>query len=184
MDPAIQDVSQPLAALRLRAGFSIRQLAVRSGVTAGMISFIERGKTSPSLTTLQRILQALGSDLSTFFSGGRDDQTGPVFPREQMKTVRDKTRAYALVFPRREDIGVQMLDETLSPRQRPEFETLTCDVGGYVLSGMMSLQVKGRKLQQLRPGDAFYIPKGSTHRGFASGNEPVRLISLCCPPEY
>jgi transcriptional regulator with XRE-family HTH domain len=184
MNTGLRDVSQSLNALRRRAGLSIRQLAGRSGVSAGMISFIERGKTSPSLATLQKILHALDTDLGTFFSGGREDQAGPVFLREQMKTVHDDTRAYALVFPRRADIAVQLFDETLRPRRRSEFETLSCDVGGYVLAGTMRLEIKGKKPRILRPGDAFYIPKGTTHRGLAVGAEAVRLISLCCPPEY
>jgi transcriptional regulator with XRE-family HTH domain len=184
MNNGLRDASQSLNALRKRVGLSIRQLAARSSVSAGMISFIERGKTSPSLATLQKILHALGTNLGTFFSGGREDQLGPVFLREQMKTVRDDTRSHALVFPRRAGIAVQLFDETLSPRKRPEFETLTCDVGGYVLAGTLRFETKGEKPRTLRAGDAFYVPKGVTHRGFAVGAEPVRLISLCSPPDY
>jgi transcriptional regulator with XRE-family HTH domain len=184
MSNGLRDVSQSLNALRQRAGLSIRQLAGRSGVSAGMISFIERGKTSPSLATLQKVLRALDTNLGTFFSGGHEDQLGPVFLREQMKTVHDDTRSYALVFPRSAGIAVQLFDETLTPRKRPEFETLTCDVGGYVLAGTLQLEIKGEKPRELRAGDAFYVPKGVTHRGFAAGATPVRLISLCSPPEY
>ena len=184
MNTGPQDASQALGALRRRAGLSIRQLAVRSGISAGMISFIERGKTSPSLATLQKILHALDTNLGNFFAGGPEDETGPVFLRERMKTVHDDTRSYALVFPQSAGIAVQLFDETLSPGKRTEFETLTCDVGGYVLAGTLRLEIKGGKSRKLRAGDAFYLPKGVTHRGFADGPEPVRLISLCNPPDY
>ena len=33
----------------------------------------------------------------------------------------------------------------------------------------------------MRPGDAFYIPKGEEHRGFAADDEPVRLITIVLP---
>jgi transcriptional regulator with XRE-family HTH domain len=181
-DPAT--TGPQLAALRRRAGLSIRQLAESSGVTAGMISLVERGNSSLSLVTLQKILTALGSDLGAFFSGGREDQTGPVFRRQEMKTVHDGTRAYTLVYPRRPEIAIQVFDETLNPGPKPEFERPLCDVGGYVLSGVLCLEIKGRKLQTVRAGDAFYVPRGTTHRGYAAGTESVRLISFCSPPEY
>ena len=40
-----------------------------------MISCIERGKNSPSITTLQKILGALGTDLAAFFAA-RSQATG------------------------------------------------------------------------------------------------------------
>src|ERR1035438_7017474 len=48
-------------ALREAAGFSLRDLAERSGVSAPMLSQVERGETSPTLTVASRI--AFGLDL-------------------------------------------------------------------------------------------------------------------------
>jgi transcriptional regulator with XRE-family HTH domain len=180
----VREVAFQIRALRRRSGLSIRELAEKAGVSAAMISLMERGRSDPSLTTLQKVLAALGTDLTTFFSEGREDQQGPVFPREQMRTVRDKNRMYTLVFPRRPEIAVQMFDETLEPHQKPEYETLRCDVAGYVLSGEMVLDIKGQKPCRLRPGDAFYVPKSTTQRGYALSDKPVRFVSLCCPPDY
>ena len=75
-----------------------------------------------------------------------------------------------------------MFDEQIAPsRRRPPFETLGCDVGGYVLSGDLTLEMRGRKKETLRPGDAFYVPRGCEHRGFAATEETVRLITFCHP---
>jgi transcriptional regulator with XRE-family HTH domain len=185
-NPALEPdaVGLQLADLRRRAGLSVRGLAAASGVTAGMISLLERGKTSISLVTLQKILSALGTDLGTFFSGARGDQTGPVFLRQEMQTVHDATRGYTLVFPKRAEIAVQVFDETLKAGKKPAFETLKCDVGGYVLAGTMVLEIQGAKPHSVRAGDAFYVRRGTAHRGHAAGKEVVRLISFCLPPEY
>ena len=78
-----------------------------------------------------------------------------------------------------------MFDEELRTRKtKPEFETLNCDVAGYVLLGSLVLEVEGQPPQILRPGDAFYVPKGTAHRGYAKGDQPVRLVSVCYPPRY
>jgi transcriptional regulator with XRE-family HTH domain len=52
------------------AGFSLRELAVRSGISASMISDIERGTKSPTVTTIVRIAQALGVSAATLIDGG------------------------------------------------------------------------------------------------------------------
>ena len=35
-----------------------------------------------------------------------------------------------------------------------------------------------------RPGDAFYMPKGREHRGYATTEETVRLITVYYPVKY
>ncbi len=179
-----KDIALRLVSLRQRSHLSIRQLAAKAGVSAAMISYVERGQTALSLVTLEKILSALGTDLGRFFGEQTQPGDGPVFRREQMPLVADADRSYTLILPRREHIAVQMFDEQLKPGRKPQFETLECDVAGCVLSGTLMLEVKGKQPQAVRPGDAFYIRKGQTHRGFAHGKEPVRLISLSHPPIY
>ena len=129
--------------LRKRCGLSIHQLAGLSGVTAGMISCIERGKNSPSITTLQKVLSALGTDLATFFSAEKKRQDGPVFLREHMRAISDGDRTYTIVFGKQPGVGLEMLDETIRPsKRRPPFEILKCDVAGYILSGKLALEIK------------------------------------------
>jgi transcriptional regulator with XRE-family HTH domain len=179
------DVGLRIQALRKRCGLSIRQLADHAGVTAGMISCIERGKTSPSIATFQKLLAALNSDLASFFSTAEDTQVGPVFLRERMRAVSDPDHHYTLVFPHLPDIHVEMLDEQVYPSaNRPDYETLQCDVAGYVLAGEFVIDIDGRPPQELRPGDGFYIVKGQPHRGYPKGDAAVRLITVYWPGKY
>jgi mannose-6-phosphate isomerase-like protein (cupin superfamily) len=90
-----------------------------------------------------------------------------------------------MLLTRRAGIRLEMFDEELRPSpKKPEFETLNCDVAGYILSGSLALEVEGEKKKAVRPGDAFYVPKGTSHRGYAIGDEPVRLVSVYHPPRY
>lgn len=174
-----------LEMLRKRCGLSIRQLAEQAKVAPGMISCIERGKNSPSISTLQKILMALGTNLGAFFSAKEEKQTGPVFLREYMRAISDGDRTYTIVFGKRPGVSVELLDETMRPaKRRPAYETLKCDVAGYILSGNLTLEVKGQPKQTLRPGDAFYIPKGEEHRGYAESEESVRLVTVYNPARY
>ena len=58
---------------REAAGLSLRTLAARSGVSSSMISDIERGAKSPTVTTVARLAQALGVSAAALVDGG----TGP-----------------------------------------------------------------------------------------------------------
>ena len=49
---------------RKRHGLSQRRLALRAGTDQAAISRIERGETSPTIETLERLLAAMGERLS------------------------------------------------------------------------------------------------------------------------
>jgi len=57
---------------REAAGFSLRVLAARSGISSSMISEIERGAKSPTVTTVVRLAQALGVSAAALIDGGTD----------------------------------------------------------------------------------------------------------------
>jgi transcriptional regulator with XRE-family HTH domain len=179
------DVSRRIQLLRKRCGLSIRQLAKLAGVTAAIISCIERGKNSPSIATLQKILSALGTNLAAFFAEEKQEEEGPVYLREHMRAISDGDRTYTIVLGKHPGVGVEVFDETIRPTKRkPPFEVLQCDVAGYILSGHLALEVQKHSKQVLRPGDAFHIPLGTQHRGFAVEDEPVRLITVYHPSRY
>jgi transcriptional regulator with XRE-family HTH domain len=62
-------------ALREASGLSLRELAARSGVSAPMLSQVERGETSPTLTVAARIAAGLELRLSQLL---RLDEDGAV----------------------------------------------------------------------------------------------------------
>lgn len=72
-DPAA--IGARMKALREASSLSLRDLAERSGVSAPMLSQVERGETSPTLTVAARIALGLGLRLSQLL---RLDETGSV----------------------------------------------------------------------------------------------------------
>jgi transcriptional regulator with XRE-family HTH domain len=176
------NIGARLRLLRRRTGVSLRALAEQAGITPAMISYIENGKSSPSVVTLEKLLGVLGVSLADFFGAERATSDGPVFPREGMRLVADDERSYTVVFPRLPGIRMALLDELLQPGvPAPAFETQPTDVAGYVLSGELVLDIQGEASRTLRAGDAFYVPAGVSHRGYASAREPARLITAAIP---
>jgi XRE family transcriptional regulator, regulator of sulfur utilization len=73
LSPAV--IGARVKALRESAGLSLRDLSERSGVSAPMLSQVERGETSPTLTVAARIAAGLDLRLSQLL---RLDETGAV----------------------------------------------------------------------------------------------------------
>jgi transcriptional regulator with XRE-family HTH domain len=54
--------------LRIRKGYALRALAERCGLSANAISLIERGKNSPTVSTLHRLATSLQVPISDLFN--------------------------------------------------------------------------------------------------------------------
>jgi transcriptional regulator with XRE-family HTH domain len=72
------DVGGRLRELREAHNISMRGLATASGLSANALSMIERGKTSPSVSTLYKLADALGVSITAFF-GAESEKRQIVF---------------------------------------------------------------------------------------------------------
>jgi len=66
-DALVMDVGSRLRVLRQERGKSMRALARRSGLSTNALSMIERGRTSPSVSTLYKLSEALEVPITAFF---------------------------------------------------------------------------------------------------------------------
>src|SRR5437667_8034383 len=93
-------VGPRVRALREGMGLSLRDLAERSGVSAPMLSQVERGETSPTLTVASRIAAGLELSLSQLLR--LDEGEGVTVVRRPDRRPggsRARGHSYALVTP-------------------------------------------------------------------------------------
>lgn len=113
-DPAV--VGQRVHALREGLNLSLRDLADRSGVSAPMLSQVERGETSPTLTVAARIAAGLDLSLSQLL---RLDETHHVVvvrhDRRRKGNARGKGHAYELLTPPLPGQRVELSEHRLKP---------------------------------------------------------------------
>jgi transcriptional regulator with XRE-family HTH domain len=84
-EAASVDVASSLRELREARGISMRTLATKSGLSANALSMIERGKTSPSVSTLYKLADALGVSITAFF-GAETEKKQVVFLKSDERT--------------------------------------------------------------------------------------------------
>jgi transcriptional regulator with XRE-family HTH domain len=116
LSPAV--IGARVKALRESEGLSLRDLAERSGVSAPMLSQVERGDTSPTLTVAAKIASGLELRLSQLL---RLDETGAVtvVHAGQRQRGGNKRRGY----------GFEVLTSS-QPGQRAEISRHTLAPGG------------------------------------------------------
>ena len=85
------DVGGMLRQLRQERGMSMRALARASGLSTNALSMIERSRTSPSVSTLYKIADALGVPITAFFR---------LEPPKQEIVFRKANQRSRMTFPR------------------------------------------------------------------------------------
>jgi transcriptional regulator with XRE-family HTH domain len=186
-----------LAELRLEHRYSIRRLAREAGVSASLVSDVERGKVEPSISTLKRLAAALGTTLAFFFSeptrqAGRVVRAAERDVLDQRTPPRTPAARSAI-----ETAGVRF--EIASP---PAAETIEAiygryDVGaslgdaithegeewGMVLRGRLKIWV-GDEIYFLDPGDAIGFPSTTPHRLENVADEPLEYLWINTPKSF
>src|SRR4051794_41887673 len=97
-DAAVLQVGPRVKALRDAAGLSLRELADRSGVSAPMLSQVERGETSPTLHVAARIARGLDLRLSQLLRLDEDGALTVVRPDEP-RTGGTSRHRYEILTP-------------------------------------------------------------------------------------
>lgn len=77
MPEELGDIGMRLRSERERFGISQREVARRIGLSASLISQIEKGQSKPSVGTLYAIVTELGCPLDRVFLGAQQDERGP-----------------------------------------------------------------------------------------------------------
>ena len=87
-----------------------------------------------------------------------------------------RTELQRVTVPGTNFVTITMRTE-LDPGAQTGMHTHPGDEIGYVLSGQLTLKVKGQPDLTLKPGDSYRTPAGTPHNGVSSGTETYRSIA-------
>jgi transcriptional regulator with XRE-family HTH domain len=183
-------IGREVRAFRKKLGITVADLSVATGISIGMLSKIENGVTSPSLTTLQTLSRALGVPVTAFFRRFEEEHNA-VFVKsgEGVDVERRGTRAghqYTLlghVGPNSSGVVVEPYLITLSEDSDvfPTFQH-----GGmeflYMLEGEVTYR-HGRNLYAMAPGDSLFFDADAPHGPEKLSKRPIRYLSIITYPE-
>ncbi len=79
------NIGEQVRELRASRGMTLQVLALETGLSIHTLSMVERGKTSPSVSSLYRIADVLGVSITVFFNS-TTDQKQVIFLKADQRT--------------------------------------------------------------------------------------------------
>jgi transcriptional regulator with XRE-family HTH domain len=168
---------------RHQLNMTVAQLSQAAGLSAGMLSKIENGQTSPSLATLQELSQALQVPVTSFFRGFEEERSATFVSAGQgLPIERRGTRAghqYSLLghgFSRGLAVEPYLVTLTEDSDVFPIFQHDGVEFI-YMLQGEVGYR-HGDKLYHMRPGDSLYFDSDVPHGPEQLIKLPARFLSI------
>jgi transcriptional regulator with XRE-family HTH domain len=179
------DVGERVRAIRHLRRLTLKEVAERAELSESFLSQAERGLTSASIASLQRIAAALGVAVSDLFA-----PDGTRRPRVSRRDARQfvawgKLGRKALLTPK--------------PFHHLEVVVAELDPGGstgdeayrhgdseelfFVLAGHVRLQLEG-DTYELGPGDSVQYRSSTPHRVVNHEQAPAEVMFVVSPPSY
>jgi transcriptional regulator with XRE-family HTH domain len=163
-------------------GLSLRDLAERTGVSAPMLSQVERGETSPTLAVAGRIASGLDLTLSQLLRLDEAEHVVVVRRGDGRTRKRSGHRVEELTPPlpgQRADVSRHSLDAgaaTGGPQDPPLHEAGARETA-LVLSGEPTLVIDAAE-HALRPGDAVTFDADLPHHFENRGTDPAEFVAV------
>jgi transcriptional regulator with XRE-family HTH domain len=175
-------IGERLKELRSARGLSLRDLAGQAGVSATLLSQIERSITDPSLETMRRLAGVFGESISSMFSETAPPQVWISRPGERSLLTAPKGQvAYERLTAGNGQLEV--LRALLLPGQvsadEPRGHASTECV--YVVAGRLVAQVAGVDYQVVG-GESISFDSRLPHRYLNQSQSPVEIILSVTPP--
>ncbi len=183
-------IGREVKAHRRQKSLTVSELSERTGLSIGMLSKIENGNTSPSLTTLQMLADALGLPITAFFKRFEENRVAVHTKADEgVEMERAGTRAghqYNLLG----HIGTNSSGVTVEPYlitlsteadvfptfQHDGIETL------YMLEGEVDYR-HGDDIYPLKPGDTLFFDADARHGPEKLVKLPAKYLSIISYPQ-
>ena len=181
-------IGAKIRALRLKKKIGLVDLGKHTGLSAAMLSKIERGRLFPTLPTLLRIALVFGVGLEYFFAGARDQPLVAITRKSQRVELPDRPGAretayrfasldYAATERRFNCYYAEFLPvppAKLRPHDHAGVEFIV------VMSGILSVHMNGDE-HALEAGDAIYFDSTVPHAYRRSGGRQCSAVVVTAP---
>ena len=181
-------IGPKIRALRLKKKIGLVELGQHTGLSAALLSKIERGRLFPTLPTLLRIALVFGVGLEFFFAGARDKPLVAVTRRKERVELPERPgqrdvayRFASLDYPATERRFncyyaefFPMAPEKLRPHDHAGVEFI------HVIDGILNVHINGEE-HALAAGDAIYFDAAIPHAYRRSGGRKCSAIVVTAP---
>jgi transcriptional regulator with XRE-family HTH domain len=181
-------IGEKLRSLRLRKSMGLVELGRHTGLSAALLSKLERGKLYPTLPTLLRIAMVFSVGLDYFFTDERKRRVVAIARKRERVRFPDRPGTpdisyffECLDYPATERklsaFSADFQDipaEKIKPHQHPGVEFL------YLVEGELTLRI-GSEEHSLQSGDSIYFDSGVQHSYRRAGKKTCSAVIVTVP---
>jgi transcriptional regulator with XRE-family HTH domain len=170
---------------RSQKNVTLEELAVRAGVSKGLISQIENNRTVPSLPVLFSIIHSLDEDLKTFFEDMHDHMSNSkvliVRKGEEKEFEKEPVKGFLYKRILTKSIASQATDLVIlelkkGARRKQMIQTDAFELK-YLLKGKIEYQVQEEKFI-LNTGDSMFFDGRAEHRLRNIGTTNALILAI------
>jgi transcriptional regulator with XRE-family HTH domain len=177
-------VARTLQALRSDRGWSLDQLAARSGVSKGVLVALEQGRSNPNLATLARLGDAFGVPVTRLVEVSGEPAVHVSAPGSGRVLWRGASGGTGTILGATDPPwAAELWHWELMPGETTggDAHAPATREMAWVEDGTLTLTVAGQRYQ-LSPGQCARFPAGLPHRYANEGPGPVRLTMVVVIP--
>jgi len=189
----LRSIGAALRSRRQALGLSLRDLSRQTGLSIGFLSLVERGRSSPAITSFSNIARALNIELSQLFPEAERKIEAESKPKNCYAPYVHRTgegsqvaflsgqRTYEFLAPRGVGMVLEPLLVTVHPgKTLDEPFAHEGEEFAYVLSGEMVYVVDDVEYR-LSPGDSIYVRSTVPHALRNDTDKPVTALWVVTP---
>ena len=156
-------IKKRIRALRETKELSLRALASAAGISPATLSQIESGQTSPSVATLEKLADGLGTSVSAFFLEKHEEEDVEVFSLTDRPEVR--LNSGGALFPlaaKRHPAGFEPMLARLAPGGKFNDELYwisSTHAYAWVRQGKAILEYDGKSFPVRETQSVYYDPR-------------------------
>ncbi len=161
-----KSLGQAIRERRLAKTLTLVEVAAKSGLSQPFLSQVETGRARPSLVSLRRVADVLGTTPQAFFEGSADHDTVPTLVRSRDVRVveveggRSESQCHILLAG---SAPLHLLEFDGLPSKHVEYFHHEGSEVLYVLAGRVETDIAG-EISALGPGDSISYPATLPHR--------------------
>lgn len=180
IDPELAALGARLRSLRSSRGWTLEELAERSGLSKAFLSRLEAGSRHPSIAAVLTLARVYDVAMASFFEQAAAADSVQVVRGAELPLLSGNGVTYAPMSGNNSRFNLQPIRMVISAsRQGNDRYHHEGEEWLYVLSGQLRLRLADKEYQ-LQPGDAAHFDSRLPHRLEALGNADATVILVAC----
>jgi transcriptional regulator with XRE-family HTH domain len=180
-----QEFGRRLRKLRLDKGWTLADVAEKSGLVISTISKAERGVIALTYDRLAMLAKALDVDLAAFFNADGETFVPGSFAvarKGEFEMQETRNYVYEMLFPDVWNKAMTPMMGSLKARELIDFDEFVRHPGQeflIVMAGQVTVFMENRDPVVLNQGDSVYFDSAIGHLYASGSEEDARILVVC-----